>query len=213
MLGARYRSAVQKMALPLSDISKQDPFVVAYTGAKMRYLLRRAVPMFLIFSCLLALYMNDSGRRFLNEGRDAPADALGLSILSLFVFAAILDMALTLATFRRGRPALVVDAAGVVGAVLYRKQRLSWDMIADVFVDGPDFLIERKPVGLIEGFSARFSRRGSRHRVTQTMRIPLRCVDKTAAEIETAIRRAAPAGFFERIEKTGPSRCPTGLMR
>lgn len=167
-------------------------FVVRYTGAKIGYLLRRAVPAYLFFVALIAVYINDGTRQMLSNGRDEPPSALGLLILGTFVAAAFLDVILTIATFRRGNPALVIRKDGVEGPVIYRKRRFAWDDIAGVFERGGDVLIERKPKNWLETFSVRHAPPGSRHRWTALMRTPLACVDRSAAEVSAALREFGP---------------------
>lgn len=164
---------------------ESERLVVAYTGEKIRYRLRQAVPAFLFFVALLAVYVNDDARRFFSKGRDEPAAAAGFVILGGFIAAPLLDM---IATFRRGRPALIVGRDGVEGPVFYRRRRFGWTDIADVFEKGGELLIELKPKNALQALSARYAIRGSHRRLPDIIRTPLACVDKSAAEIRAALR-------------------------
>lgn len=150
-----------------------SPFVASYTGAKVRYLLGRTFPFWFLLILLLAAYMNDEARQLLSKNQRAePATPGGYLLLGALVAAAMIDMILVLATFRRGRPALIVSK------------------------DGADFIVEGKPATLLQSLAKAFPSR-SRHRLILTIRTPLGCIDKSARDIETAIRRFRPDGMRE----------------
>lgn len=174
-------------------------FVVRYTGAKIGYLLRRVVPVYLLFVVLLCLYLNDETRQMLSKDREAPITPIGLFILGSFLVAALADLVLTIATFRRGRPALVIGKDGVEGPILYRTQRFGWADISEVFAQGGEVIIERKPKTWIEAQTVRRAPPGSRHRMTALLRTPLACVDRSAAEISAALREYAPADLAQTL--------------
>ncbi len=167
--------------------ARADRFVVHYTGQYSSFYLARILPLFVLFSFLAGLYLDDEYRRLIFSRQAAihkPFSWLEFGFLMALVTAPLVDLALTLKRVRRGAIALSVSPEGITGTVRHSTRLLTWSEIADMVVDGKFLVVRRQPRSLLQKL---FASRG-----LGDINIPAHHLDCEVDDILAAARRFTP---------------------
>ena len=170
-----------------SPARADDSFVVRYSGQYPSFYIVRILPLFVLFSLLAGLYVDDEYRSLIFSRQSVshkPFSIVEFGFLLALATAALVDLALTLKRVRRGAIALSVSPEGIAGTVRHMTRLLTWSEIADVAVDGKFLVVRRQQRSLLQKL---FASRG-----LGDINVPAQHLDCNVDEILAAARRFAP---------------------
>ncbi len=163
-----------------------NAFVVRYRGRYPGFYISRTIPLFILFSVLAILYLDDEFRIMIfsrYSSRPKPFSSLEFSFLLAFMMAPLLDLGLALIRVRRGALALTFSPEGVTGPVCHMTRLLRWNEIEDVAVEGKFLVVRRKSQSLLQRL---FASRG-----LSNINIPASHLDCPVDDILATARRLA----------------------
>ena len=166
--------------------SSNAPFVVRYTS-RVRAL---TSPMLLLLICAAGFYLSatyEPWQEFFGQARSGTVknQMIIWGTLTALVSLEIL-MIYAVLLFRRN--ALVIDAEGLRGVHGWLPRRIAWRDFSHIHLVGDTLQLARKPRGMWETLSQKFTYRGSRRRKEFYIAVPINAVDKSEAEIRAAIQ-------------------------